>query len=274
MHKLLGGPQQNVEGVARCERLCRRACLAAVPLGGHVPPEAPGECGMASDESTLSWSRAGTRSNMLTTLSPGRTGCWMNATRCSDMSMPAALLPCAKVRDVTLPWIGQKTWLRLLDEWKWELRKWNGWLDEGWPEDMVATIRICFGFIFPCDATQGSVGMEAMNGKVQGDRADDGFPPDTAEEVNCFQMSDTSAFFSGTILRLLWCAAMCACLHNMMIVAAWEHCAVVALPSPPAAHPSHLLRLDSLNSQLGALSTSPRCAGRSAKAGIGASQIR
>ena len=38
-----------------------------------------------------------------------------------------------------------------------------GWvLDEGWPEDMVAAIRFCFGLIFPCDATQGSVGMEAI----------------------------------------------------------------------------------------------------------------
>ena len=43
MHKLLGGPQQNVEGAARYEWLCRRACLAAVPLGGHVPPESPSE---------------------------------------------------------------------------------------------------------------------------------------------------------------------------------------------------------------------------------------
>ena len=119
----------------------------------------------------------------------------MNAARCSDMSMSAALLPCAKVRDVTLPWIGKKTWLRLMDEWKWDLRQWNGWLDEGWPEDMVATIRFCFGFIFP-SATQGSAGMEAMYGKVQGDRsacADDEFPPDTAEEVNCFRISDMSA---------------------------------------------------------------------------------
>jgi hypothetical protein len=43
MHKLLGSPQQNVEGAARYEWLCRRACLAAVPLGGHASPEAPGE---------------------------------------------------------------------------------------------------------------------------------------------------------------------------------------------------------------------------------------
>ena len=100
--------------------------------------------GMASDEAALSWSGAGTRSNMLTTLSPGRTGCWRSAARCSDVSMSAALLPCAKVRDVTLPWIGKKTWLRLIDGWKWELRKWNGWLDEGWPEDMVATIHFYF----------------------------------------------------------------------------------------------------------------------------------
>jgi hypothetical protein len=52
-----------------------------------------------------------------------------------------------------------------MDERKWELRKWNGWLDDGWSEDMVATIRFCFGLIFPCDGTQGSA-MEAMNGKV------------------------------------------------------------------------------------------------------------
>jgi hypothetical protein len=45
-----------------------------------------------------------------------------------------------------------------------------GWvLDEGWPEDMVAAIRFCFGLIFPRDGTQCSAGMEVMSGKVQGD---------------------------------------------------------------------------------------------------------
>jgi hypothetical protein len=72
--------------------------------------------GMASGESTLSWSGASTRSNMLTTLSPGRAGCLMNAAHCSDVSMSVSLVPCAKFRDVMLPWMVRKMWLRLTNE--------------------------------------------------------------------------------------------------------------------------------------------------------------